>query len=193
MRNFVPVLISGFLTVVFAQGQVQQPSGVVNGTVINEVGQFVAAAKVHASLVGRPMAKAIRYIETDKDGRFSIDRLEWGDYRIYAMKDAAGYADSSFSIYSNRTRATAKLSAEAPSANVIVVIGPKAGTFTGSISDAATGEPVNTAGIRIWRLKDPTDFLSTSTRPQYRILAPPNTEVGLEIHRARLRGLALPR
>lgn len=180
MQKCIFAIVVGCLATIPTLGQLNQEAvGVIRGVVVNEIGQYIVGAKVNANLMDhRPRALPIRFVETDNDGRFTIDRLEWGSYRIYAMKEAERYPDSSSAIYSNGLRVTANLSAQAPSANVVVVIGPKAGELTGSISDVLTGKPVH-AGIRIWRSKG--DFFSTSTPPEYHILIPASTEVGLEV------------
>jgi len=53
---------------------------------------------VHAELKGVPMAKAIHYVETDESGFFLIDRLDFGNYYVGAMKEEEGYGstDSGF-------------------------------------------------------------------------------------------------
>jgi hypothetical protein len=51
---------------------------VINGQVVDTDGTPVRAAKVHAELLGRPMAKAIRYVTADDAGTFLIDRLAFG-------------------------------------------------------------------------------------------------------------------
>lgn len=54
---------------------------------MDEKGEPVVAAKVNASLVdGRPMSSLIRYVETDANGHFMVDRLELGRYRVFAQK-----------------------------------------------------------------------------------------------------------
>jgi hypothetical protein len=39
----------------------------------------------------RPNGQAIRYVETDESGFFLIDRLDFGDYYVGAMKKEEGY------------------------------------------------------------------------------------------------------
>ena len=68
-------------------------NGIIRGTVVDEVGQPIQAAKVHAELHGVPMAKAIRYVESDENGAFAIDRLTYGTYDVNSGKQEDGYAE----------------------------------------------------------------------------------------------------
>lgn len=180
MKRVAFVTCVGLLTAASAVAE-KAAQGTIRGLVANEHGQPVESALVTADLAdGRPRLKAIRYVETDKQGQFVIDQLEWGPYRIYAMKESEGYPDAYYSVYSEGPNVTAQLSPQSPNASVRVVIGPKAAVVVGTISDAVTGTPVN-AGVRIWRWANTGDFLSTSVRPNYRMLIPPNTQVGFEV------------
>jgi len=40
------------------------------------------------------MTKKIRYVETDENGFFVIDRLIFGDYFVDAMKEEEGYGST---------------------------------------------------------------------------------------------------
>jgi hypothetical protein len=126
--------------------------------------------------------RPIRYVETDKDGKFTMDHLDWGLYKVYALKETELYPDSGLSsVYANGLTATANLSAQAPSATVVVTIGPKAAKLTGSITDGVTGKPITNAGIRVWRWNEANDFILRSTKPNRDILVPANIQVGIEI------------
>ena len=162
--------------------QVQPPVGSIHGVVVNELGQPVIAAKVFADLLdGLQHAKALISAETDNEGKFTVDRLEWGPYRIDAQKESEGYPDTSFDFYSEGRTFTASVSPGKPVANIRVVIGPKAGVISGSIADAITGAPVN-ATFNMRRVRSPNMFIGTSVPPQFRVLIPPRTEVLVEVH-----------
>ena len=49
--------------------------GVIQGVVLDDVGNPLPGAKVHAELKGVPMAKAIRFVESDQNGFFVIAAL----------------------------------------------------------------------------------------------------------------------
>ena len=96
------------------------------------------------------------------------------------MKEAEGYPNTYFSIYSNGLTFTAQLSPRTEDVEVLVILGPKAGRVIGTITDGATGEPIN-AGVRIWRWTDGNEFLQSSSSAQLQLLIPPSTGIGLEI------------
>jgi hypothetical protein len=160
----------------------QDATGVIRGTVINEQAQPVSKAKVSADLIGgRVHATAVRYVETNADGNFMLDRLEWGAYRIYAMKEEENYPNTSWSFYSISLAPTVTLSSHAPSATVSLQIGPKAGTLRiRSLTDAVTGKSIlDLAGVSLKRTGVPSTFIGVS--PSDHILVPSVTDVTVEI------------
>jgi hypothetical protein len=59
--------------------------GTIEGTVVNELGKPVSKAKVHAELThSRPQASVYRIEETDENGQFFIDQLDWSEYIVGA-------------------------------------------------------------------------------------------------------------
>lgn len=182
--NILVVLIFGCISGCSAAreqstGQEQeQPSGIISGTVVNEHGQPVAGAKVNAQS-NRPTVGMVRFVETDGAGRFAVDRLTWGKYSVCARKEADGYAEICGSILRKDNAPTATLSAQSPSAQVLVVIGPKAGVIVGSLTDAATGAPVD-ASLRIRLSNDNGRFFEPGVGPQFSVLIPPNADLEVE-------------
>ena len=159
----------------------QTTEGVIRGTVLNEKGQPVFKAKVTAlPAYSAPHAGGIRYVESDEAGRFAIDRLGWGTYRIFAMKEDEGYPNTLFGFYSENPP-TAALSPQTPSADVSLFIGPKAGVLRVlSLTDAVTGKSLMTvAGITLRRVDNP-HFLGTDPSLE-RILVPSATDLTVEI------------
>jgi hypothetical protein len=183
MLKLMFAITINWLLINTALAQNNVATGVIHGTVINEVGQNVAGAKirVHNTSDHRIRVAPIRYVESDNDGKFTMDHLEWGSYRVYAMKETEAYPDSGVSVYSNGLAATANLSTQTPSATVVVTLGPKAGKISGAISDSVTGKPIPNASIRIWRWDNENNFLQRSTQSNYDILVPANVQVGIEI------------
>ena len=49
-------------------------------------------------LVRIPQSDLVREAETDKNGHFSISDLELGAYKVFAMKEVAGYPEYSFCV-----------------------------------------------------------------------------------------------
>jgi len=188
MRRFISMaalLLS--VTAVAVSGQERRDAtGVIAGRVINEAGEYVAGAEVHAISAESGLPSGyVRYVETDKDGNFKLDHLTWGSYYVFAKKEADGYPETSWDIYSNGVLTECGVTAANPKATVLVAIGPKAGTIVGTIVNAATGAPVENPGIRLWRWNNGTAFLDGRgdwKAPEYHQLVPANVEVGLQIH-----------
>jgi len=165
-RLWLPLLAVSFL--IPAQG-----TEVGEGVILGEGRQPVRGAKVHAELKGVPMAKAIRYVETDENGFFLIDQLEFGTYYVTAKKEEEGYRDSGFSFFTDQPVPTSQIFAQHRFPDVVTNLGPKAGILTGTISDAATGKRVEydvecfppipvEGGVRILRFAG-ADVLETSS------------------------------
>jgi hypothetical protein len=157
--------------------QTTEEAGVIKGQVVDTDGTPVKDAKVHAGLLGGPMAKAIRYVAADEAGTFLIDRLAFGTYRVFGMKEEEGFPDTLWFSSIEAPRVT--ISAQQPSGTVLLKFGPKAGVLTGMVRDARTGKPV-LAGFTLRRLND-SWFLSSSQPPNFRIFIPASTDVSLEV------------
>jgi len=176
-RLWLPLLASSFLTP--ARGT-EVGEGVVQGVVLGEGGRPVGGAKVHAELKGVAMAKAIRYVETDENGFFVIDRLEFGTYYVSAKNEEKEYGESGFSFFNDQPVPMAQISDQHRIADVVVNLGPKAGILTGTISDAATGKPIP-AGFDLAQVKDRTKWMGTSAAPNFRVLIPSSKEMEVKI------------
>jgi hypothetical protein len=188
MKNQIEMMALGCLAVMsvsvaFAQERRQPPTGTITGTVIDEAGKDVAGARIHVLPTdGRMPGHFVRYVESDKDGHFEMEHLEFGTYRVFTMNEEEAYPDTSSAIYDNGIVTECELRPESPKASRFVSIGPKAGTITGVIADITTGKTISTAGIRIWRWDNEKHYLDSSTEPEYRILVPANVATGIEIH-----------
>jgi hypothetical protein len=154
--------------------------GVIQGVVLGEGGRPVGGAKVHAELKGVAMAKLIRNVETDENGLFVIDRLEFGTYYVAATNEEEGYGDSGFSFFNEQPVPMAQISDQHRIADVVVNLAPKAGILTGTISDAATGKPIP-AGFDLAQVKDRTKWMGTSAAPNFRVLIPPSKEMEVKV------------
>ncbi|MFI5176280.1 MAG: carboxypeptidase regulatory-like domain-containing protein [Terriglobia bacterium] len=174
------ILLSTGLTV--ASLAAEQGQGLIRGTVVDEQGIPLAGAKVNAQVINNLMQHTlIRYVETDVSGHFLIDRLEWGMYNLYAMKEASGYPNTRNHFYDNGKHTSATLTPRHPVAEVRIEVGPKAGTLVGFVSDAITGAPLN-ATLKLGRAADPHNWVSTSLPPHYRVLVPPSVDIQLEVY-----------
>jgi hypothetical protein len=138
--------------------------GIIQGVVLDDFGNPLSGAKVHAELKGVPMAEKIRYVETDENGFFLIDQLEFGTYYVDAKNEEEGYGDSGASFFNDQPDLTAQISAQHRIADVVINLGPKAGRLTGTISDAATGKPIP-AGFWLVQAKDRNKWMGTILLP----------------------------
>jgi hypothetical protein len=178
MRVVVAVVLTHYCIVLYSAGQT---NGSVHGAVMDEKGEPVSAARVTVDpLGGAPRSDIVREAETDKNGHFSIADLELGAYKVFAMKEAAGYPNTAFAFYSNHIFPTVTLTATAPVVDMVLKIGPPAGVIKGAVRDANTGKPVN-AGFLLRRAADRENWVSLSQQAGYRVLVPPSTDIIFEV------------
>jgi Carboxypeptidase regulatory-like domain len=181
LRQLILVAAIFLLVCSSATARVPRDSGLISGTVVDERNVAVAEAQVNVSAFdGRIRTSAIRFVETDAAGHFSIDGLAWGKYKVFAMKQVSGYPNMAFSFYSNDTFPTATITPAAPAVEIHIQLGPKAGTLSGSVEDAQTGAPVN-AGFKLIRADSPDNWISTSLPSKYRVLLPAATDIFVEV------------
>src|SRR5467141_1779545 len=176
-RLWLSLLVISFLTP--AQGT-EVGEGVIQGVVLGEGGRPVRGAKVHAELKNVPMAKAIRFVETDESGFFLIDRLEFGNYYVGAMREEEGYGSTDSGFFNDLPLTTAEVSPQHRIAQVVVNLGSKAGILTGTVSDAATGKPIP-AGFWLVQVKDRNKWQGTSAPPHFRVLIPSSKEMEVKV------------
>ncbi|HKV82822.1 MAG TPA: carboxypeptidase regulatory-like domain-containing protein [Candidatus Sulfotelmatobacter sp.] len=175
------LLATSLLAVCSSATYAQRGTGSISGTVVNERGTPIAGVRVGARLVGRVLLYQAPYTETDVRGYFSIDRLQWGQYSVFAMKLASGYPNTEYSsFYGDGSGPKVTITPAAPTATVHIRLGSKAGILTGSVKDADTGAPVN-AGFKLIRAASPGDWLSTSQPSSYRVLLPPRKDVLIRV------------
>ena len=184
MRHLLK-LCSVFLGISFlVTGQnIEVREGVIQGEVLDEVGNPLPGAKVHAELKGIPMAKAIRFVESDLNGFFLIDRLEFGTYYVGALKEEDGYGPSDNSFFNDKPLPTIQISAQNRIGDTVISFGPKAGILTGTVRDAFTGKPLS-GGLDLVQVKDRTKWMSTSAPPQFRVLIPSLKEIEVKVSAA---------
>jgi len=169
-------LTAAFIVVlVVASLSFGQDNGSVHGTVVDNSGIPVKGATVYANPLDRPLAGIIPQVVSDVDGSFSISKLDYGRYSVYAAKPDEGYPELSFAFYTglHAKLLVIKLSAQHQSATVALRLGRKAGILKGTVADAVTRKPVN-ANVEFRWVSEPQNFLSGSglTNAQFRILVP---------------------
>lgn len=193
MKVLFRLLITVILVLPLSYIIAAQDTGAIRGTVVDEKGVALRKAKVNARPISGGPSKSIQhYVETDKEGHFLIDRLRWGTYGVFAMEEESGYPDMSASLYSNDVFPTVTITPSSPVAELRISLGPRAGIVTGSVTNAATGAPLNSS-LKLIRAVAPNKWLSTSAPPSYRILLPPSTDVLLEASAPGFKTWTLPR
>jgi hypothetical protein len=165
---------------VLARGFAQE--GAIQGNVRDDKGKPVYRAQVSAYPVGNILVLSIRHAETDESGRFTIDHLDWGRYRLYAMKEDENYPDTMWALYSPTLPPILVLSPDSPTVTRSLVLGPKAGKLhIVSVTDAITGKNLATlSGITLERTDGPNTFLGVSTSVEY-ALVPSSTDVSVKV------------
>jgi hypothetical protein len=139
-----PFLITLSLCLLFVSTTLAQEKGMIAGTVVDETGAPVIQATVNADPLGaRARASLVRYVETDSKGQFLIDRLEWGKYAVFAMKEESSYPNLGMSFYGNDVFPTATITPSSPIAELHISLGPRAAIITGSVTNAISGAPLN--------------------------------------------------
>ena len=155
-----------------------QSRGEIHGTVLDQNGQPVVHAKVGYDNLDdhRILHGLLRQVETDVNGNFVFDNLDWGRYAIYPRKEEDGYPNLRFAIYSGGTYQIATVSADHPIASITARLGPKAAVLHGTISRSTDGAPIG-GRIELNSPGHPQWFMATSVPSDYRVLIPSDTDV----------------
>lgn len=157
--------------------------GVITATVTDQTGAPISGAIVQMLPDdGKPRAFAIPECLTDNSGRCSRNRLPLGKYRISAMKEEDGYPDLTFNLYGHDKKfLVAEITAEAPEPSISIAMGPKAASISIEAIDDITGKRIERPTVLLRRVADPTDFLSTSTDANGKVLVPPGEDILVEV------------
>jgi hypothetical protein len=145
--------------------------GTISGIVVDTEGKPVSQATVEARILRSFTGPSIP-AQADKQGRFTMTRLEAETYQISASKEEDGYPESlsTFNVGTKRIQQITLKANEVSSGNVIRV-GPKALKLFGHVVDAVTKKPVN--GAEILPCRNPVLFLSGAERGgSFEILVP---------------------
>jgi hypothetical protein len=157
--------------------------GTIEGTVVNELGKPVSKAKVHAELIhSRPQSSVYRFEETDENGQFFIDQLDWGEYIVGAMKKEEGYPYQLNRLYVTDAPPHVTLKPQEPIARVQIQFTWKAAVLTGHVTCRDTRAPFQ-ATFRLSRKPNSTiaESYQTAQFDNHRILIPPGTPIFLEV------------
>lgn len=157
-------------------------TGIIRGIVLDATGQPVQDAKVRANFTGG-FSGMVPRAHTDKSGHFVIRHVVFGEWYVTASKEQDGYPDESHAFYSGLDSAlvTVDLSDDNPDQFVTVHLGQKAGSISGTITDAESGKPVEPCAQLQWKN---APFLSNGYGPlksKFHLLLPADTDVTLTI------------
>ena len=130
--------------------------GVIQGVVVDEIGDPVAAALVSTRDLDTPkrvVGKMLHAFETDINGCFSIPNLIVGHrYKLYAMKEEAGYPNTRIGWYNPNDDALIAIAApKGTSLSGRLQIGPKAAFLEYETKDSVTGRSIKNSTIDITR------------------------------------------
>ena len=151
------------------------------GSVIDSRGQPLKNIQVHA--VSERTKMYMPTANSNANGEFVIPNLESGTYDMFGESDAAGYPNVALSFYSNEHPVKVTLENGA-TAQVLLILGPKAGVLSGMVSDRTSGRAiVSQHALRfiVRKISDPTRGIEFDGPPKFLWLIPPETEVTLEI------------
>jgi hypothetical protein len=159
-----------------------QTAGSIQGTVVDEEDRPLKGAKVHVEDRRFTLRTgALRFYETDADGRFQIGRLPWGSYVVLAGKEEDGYPDTKLAFYGNLKVPTVLLTPSSAIQNVTIHLEPKAGIVDlNSVVNAATWESIKTAAVTLRRAEN-TNFFMTASTTMTRLLVPSGVKISIEI------------
>jgi hypothetical protein len=138
--KLVPALLVLSTVGCFAQVAGQ---GRVTGTVLTQEGQPVESANVCVVVWTAGSSSATCRNTTDEVGRFDIKNAPMGPFFVTASKEEDGYS----MVEGQGGGQKVDLTAERPTADVIIKLGAKAGILIGSVKDSVTGKPVD--GIQL--------------------------------------------
>jgi len=156
-------------------------TGRITGTVLDQRGQPLHRITVH--VVREESGIYGSSAVTDGSGQFVIENLEPGTYHIFGESGAGGYPDPALSFYSKEEPTKVFLTTGC-TANVMLVLGPVAGIWSGDLIDKATSEPIKTPHAPhfiVRKIADPEDSIEFLGPAEFRWLIPPDIDVTLEI------------
>lgn len=185
MKRSLLTTILACLALACGGAQQSDVVGVVRGTILEESNQPVPGIYVMAQPDDdRPHQGVFPHAESDKDGRFVIDRLPLGPYKIYTAGMDAGHWDTFVNRAFSDPPALVTLTQQAPVAGVVVRVWRPAKVQI-SITDASSGEPIR-GSVRIWRWPAGEEdswggWVETSARARDEVFVPPDALIGLTV------------
>ncbi len=153
--------------------------GAISGIVFDENGRPIALANVYSRPTAQPSNGRVISVQTDKDGKFFLERVPPGLNTVHAFKEEDGYPDTLFAFYVTDPRAVPQVGVyQQQVADVVVQLGPKAAKMIIQVFDADTNDQIESAAVELRRPGDPNAYVSLSCIPseatgKCEILIPP--------------------
>jgi hypothetical protein len=158
----------------------QAHAGIV-GTVLDEQAHPLKNISVH--VVSEKTGMYMPTADSNGAGHFVIENLEPGTYSIFGESNAAAYPNTALSFYPNENPIKVTLG-NFGEANVVLVLGPRAGVLCGTVLDKTTGQAIisqhalHFIARKVSNRADSVEFVGPA---KFRWLIPPATEVTLEL------------
>ena len=171
------------LTCACLLAQNSKRAGTIRGIVLDATEQPVEDASVKANFTGG-FSRIVPSARSVKSGHFVIQRLAWGEWYVTASKEQDGYPDQSNAFYSgfNSSPVIVDLGADNPDRFVTVDLGSKAGSISGTVTDAETGKPVEPCARLQWK-NMPSIYWSGYglLKSKFNLLVPADTDIAVTI------------
>jgi hypothetical protein len=163
----------------------EQQHGTISGTVLDRQGSVVAHATVTADYVCvTPCVKAMPLDQTESDdqGRYQFERLEYGRYSVSAEKPEENYPPLYYAFYSPEKQPEVDLSEINKEVTLDLVLSIKAGVLVGTVAESETGSPMD-ANVDFRSTTDSRRDVSASgwTNAKFRVLVPSDTPVLMKV------------
>jgi hypothetical protein len=179
-----PLLVVAILLVVslscFAQDTATSTppqQGRIVGTVVNDAGEPVPQAMLCWGSYSERGSSSTCGLQSDENGQFDI-QVALDANRIYAQRTEAGYwSDDAVEGY--KSAQAIRLSAQQPTAHIVVKIGPKPGTANLAVSGVGTGKSIKKFTVHVLVINDRAFFQSVEFRGRSAIPVPSGKDVML--------------
>jgi Carboxypeptidase regulatory-like domain len=161
-------------------GKRQAHAGIV-GTVLDEQAHPLKNISVH--VVSEKTGMYMPTVDSDEGGHFVIENLEPGTYSIFGESDAAAYPNTALSFYPNENPVKVTLG-NFGEANVVLVLGPRAGILCGTVLDKTTGQAIisqHSPHFIVRKVSNREDSIEFAGPAKFRWLIPSATQVTLEV------------
>jgi hypothetical protein len=120
-------------------------------------------------------------VETKANGEFLFEHWRFGNYMVVTEKEGDGYPSTLFDFYQTTPNVRVLLDAAHPVREVKIAMGPRGGRLLGVIKDLVTGNKVEKATFRFWRVGDQQNWAEVAGRPNYDQLLPAGVKIAMKV------------